>query len=426
MHIYFIIFLAALFLLFFVLFLKERQQTHSKIESEKELQVHLKTQISQLKTKKDVHLQKEITLGNQLSEQKAINKSLQQQVTEQQTQQQQIIEKNQLQYEHHSNKILEENSYKFSKQNQENIQQLLLPFKERIKDFEKKIEDTYQHESKERIGLQKEIQQILELNQTLSEQADNLTNALKSDSKAQGNWGEFILTKVLESAGLKEGIHFKNQVTITDNQGNKLRPDVILYLPEERHIIIDSKVSLTAYERHFNANTEIGRQSALKKHLRSIKQHIDELGQKKYEHCMEKSTDFVLMFIPTEPAYNLALMADSGLYDYAFRKKVILVSVSSLLATLKIIESIWRLDKQNKNAREIIEEGNKLYDKLVGFVTDMETLGNKLSGADKAYEAAMNKLSEGKGNLIRRADKMKNLGLNPTKQLNTENQKHKS
>ncbi|HLR37343.1 MAG TPA: DNA recombination protein RmuC [Chitinophagaceae bacterium] len=426
MYIYFIIFLAALFLLFFILFLKERQQTHSKIESEKELQVHLKTQISQLKTEKDVHLQKEITLGNQLSEQKAINKSLQQQVTEQQTQQKQIVEQNRLQFEHLSNKILEENSSKFSKQNQENIQQLLLPFKERIKDFEKKIEDTYQHESKERIGLQKEIQQILELNQTLSEQADNLTNALKSDSKAQGNWGEFILTKVLESAGLKEGIHFKNQVTITDNQGNKLRPDVILYLPEERHIIIDSKVSLTAYERHFNANTEIGRQSALKKHLRSIKQHIDELGQKKYERFMEKSPDFVLMFIPTEPAYNLALMADSGLYDYAFRKKVILVSVSSLLATLKIIESIWRLDKQNKNAREIIEEGNKLYDKLVGFVTDMETLGNKLSGADKAYEAAMNKLSEGKGNLIRRADKMKNLGLNPTKQLNTENQKHKS
>ncbi len=410
-----ILFLSSL--LFLYLFSREKQRNGSlkqRLEEEKE---QTAGQLSQLSEERNTFLEEKIALGNQLTEQKTINNALQKQLAEQIEYQKQLAAENRLQFEQLSNKLLNEKAEKFTRQNQQNLDQLLKPLQQRIREFEKKVEDTYQRESNERFSLQKELKRTFELNQTLSEQANNLTSALKADSKKQGNWGEFILEKILESAGLQENVHYRKQVSIYSEAGKILRPDVVLELPEHKNIIIDAKVSLTAYERYFNAAAGREQQEALRDHIRSIKGHIDELGRKKYERLLAQSPDFVLMFIPIEPAYSLALMTEPGLYDNAFHKKVILVSTSSLLATLRIIESIWRLEKQNKNAHQIIEEGNKLYEKLVGFVEDMNAIGQKLTGAQNTYELAMNKLATGKGNLIRRAKKMKELGLNPSKEL---------
>lgn len=410
-----ILFLLCLLLVY--LFSRERQRNglinlHLKEEKEQ-----FSRQISMLTEEKNTFLEEKISLGNRLAEQKTLNDTLQKQLAVQLESQKQLAVENRLQFERLSNKLLDEKAEKFTLQNQQNMDRLLKPLQEKIKAFEKKVEETYQRESNERFSLQKELKRTFELNQTLSEQANNLTNALKADSKKQGNWGEIILEKVLEAAGLQEHLHYRKQASVYDKEGRVLRPDVILDLPEHRNIIIDAKVSLTAYERYFNAESTQERQRALQDHVRSIKSHILELSGKRYERLLKQSPDFVLMFIPVEPAYSLALMKAPDLYENAFHKKVILVSASSLMATLRIIESIWRLEKQNKNAHQIIDEGNKLYDKLVGFVEDMKAIGQKLSGAQDAYGHAMNKLTDGKGNLIRRAEKMKELGLNPAKKL---------
>lgn len=409
-----LLFVICLLLLF--LYIRERQQRRAENGAMAHTLQSTQQLLEKTENEKQAFLSEKISLGNLLTEQKTINHSLQKQLEEQLLKQKELMQENRLQFEQLSNKLLEEKSEKFTRQNQKNLDQLLKPLQERIKEFEEKVEATYQRESNERFSLKNELKRTFELNQTLSQQANNLTNALRSDSKRQGNWGEFLLEKILETAGLRENLHYRKQVSFSGEYGI-LRPDVVLFLPEQKHIIIDSKVSLTAYEKYFNAEDEIQRQQDLKEHIRSVKKHIEELGRKKYERLVDRAPDFVLMFIPVEPAYSLALMAEPELYDNAFRKKVILVSVSSLLATLRIIESIWRLEKQNKNAHHIIEEGNKLYEKLAGFVADMENMGQKLNGVQNAYEQAMNKLVTGKGNLIRRAENMRKLGLNPSKQL---------
>jgi DNA recombination protein RmuC len=251
----------------------------------------------------------------------------------------------------------------------------------------------------------------------LSEQANNLTAALKTDTRKQGNWGEFLLERILEVSGLESGVHYKKQLSVGDGEGTTRRPDVVILLPENRHVVVDAKVSLTAYERYFASTDEAEQQRALKDHLRSVRSHIDELSRKSYERLFDGSPDFVLMFIPVEPAYGLAIMQDNNLFSDAFRKKVILVSVSSLLATLRIIDALWRLEKQNRNAAEIIRQGGQLYDKFVGFVEDMQSLGVKLKGAQYEFGQAFGKLTEGRGNLVRKAEQMKSLGLDTRKRL---------
>ncbi len=416
MFIYIACFLLVVCLVLIFFYSRERQRRRLETKAlEREVR-DARQQAEKKEAEKNVSLKEQIALSNQLAEQRTINQTLARQLAEQLGKQKEMLQENRFQFEQLSSKLLEEKAEKFARQNQQNLDMLLKPLQQRIKDFEKKVEDTYQRESNERFSLKTELRRTFELNQTLSEQANNLTKALRADSKKQGNWGEYLLEKILDTAGLQENLHYKKQVSFAGEQG-VLRPDVVLYLPEQKHIVIDAKLSLTAYERYFNAEEEVQRQLALQEHIRSVKKHIEELGRKKYERLVERAPDFVLMFIPIEPAYSLALMKEPELYDNAFRKKVILVSVSSLLATLRVIESIWRLEKQNKNAHLIIEEGNKLYDKLAGFVSDMETMGQKLSGVQNAFEQAMNKLKTGRGNLIRRAEKMKHLGLNPAKQL---------
>lgn len=345
------------------------------------------------------------------------NKFLEEKISTEKENTNQLQEKFKTAFENLANQILENKSEKFTRQNQVNLENLLQPFQERIREFEKKVDETYDKESKQRFTLEKEVQRLYELNQTLSKEANNLTNALKADTKKQGNWGEMILERILEASGLQKGLHYFLQESVREEDGKIKRPDVTIALPENKRIIVDSKVSLTAYERYCSAADNEERLVALKAHVQSVKNHIDELSGKDYEGLYQNSPDFVLLFIPVEPAFSAALMADNSLYEYAFRKRVILVSISTLLATLRIIDSMWRLEKQNKNAEEIVRQGAALYDKFAGFVEDLKAIGKSLEQTRDAYESAMNKLSTGRGNLISRAGNMRRLGLDTKKEL---------
>lgn len=317
--------------------------------------------------------------------------------------------------------ILDDKTQKFTAVNNQNMETILGPLKTRIDEFQKKVESTYNADSTERIRLEEQVKNLVLLNQTLSTEAKNLTNALKSDTKKQGNWGEMVLERILQYSGLERGIHYTTQTAITDDDGKLKKPDVIVNLPDNKYVVIDSKMSLTAYERFFSTDDELEKAIHLKSHLQSIKDHIDELSDKNYHELhKDKSPDFVLMFIPVEPAFSLAFMNDGTLYDYAFKRKIIVVSVSTLLSSLKIIESMWKLDKQNRNAAEIVKRGSALYDKFVGFVDDMNKMKTNLKIVNDTFESGYNKLQSGRGNLIKQAEDLKRLGLDTKKSIPTE------
>lgn len=345
------------------------------------------------------------------------NKYLQIQLNGEKERLQQVHKEFSIQFENTAQQLLHRISGNFMEQNKTKIDDVLKPLSEKIDSFRSSIQQSMVAETSQRAALKTELERLLELNQTLSKEANNLTKALKADTKKQGNWGEMILERVLEASGLEKGVHYKTQDTQRDDAGQLRKPDLLLQLPEERQIIIDSKVSLKAYEEYCSAENEDDRKYALKMHIQSVKNHVNELSQKAYHRLYQNTTDFVLLFIPIEPAYALAVMQEEDLYDYAFRRKIILVSVPSLLATLRIIENMWRLDKQNKNAEEIVKQGSALYDKFVGFVEDLATVGEQLKRSSSAYEQAMNKLTAGHGNLVGRAEKMRKLGLNNKKEL---------
>jgi DNA recombination protein RmuC len=374
-------------------------------------------QLASMRAERDAYLAEKIALATSLAEATTRNEGLQQQLQNQEAELRRAQEYLRKEFESLAARLLEEKSEKFTRQNQLNIENLLKPLRERIKDFEKKVEDAYNQEARERFSLQKELNRMHDLNRTLSEQADNLTRALKSDTKKQGNWGEVLLERILEVCGLEEGVHYKRQLAVPGPSGKTLRPDVVVLLPEDRQVVIDAKVSLTAYEKYCSSTEEALRAQALRDHLRSVRGHIEELSDKSYERLFEQSPDFVLMFIPVEPACALAMAEDTELFSMAFRKKVILVSVSSLLATLRIVDAMWRLEKQNRNAAEIIRQGSALYDKFAAFVEDMQSLGQKLEAARQEYDQAFGKLSSGRGNLVRRAEQMRSLGLDTRRQL---------
>ncbi|MHB1921019.1 MAG: DNA recombination protein RmuC [Chitinophagaceae bacterium] len=356
-------------------------------------------------------------LTSNLASSNTRNGFLSRQLEEQKADMVQLYEKNNSTFQNLANEILEKESAKFTLQNQVNMQNLLQPLGEKIRDFEKRVEENNTLSSKERFSLQREVQRLYELNQTLSQEASNLTRALKADTKKQGNWGEVILERILETSGLQRSIHYLTQDAKQDEEGRLKKPDVTILLPENKMVIIDSKVSLTAYERFCSAEEEPQRQLALRGHLESVRKHVEELSQKDYPSLYEKSADFVLMFIPIEPAYGLALQQDPELYDYAFKRHIIIVSVFTLLATLRMIESMWRLDSQNKNAAEIVRQGSALYDKFVGFADDLKDIGKYINLTQKNYEEALSKLQTGKGNLISSAERMRRLKLNNKKEI---------
>jgi DNA recombination protein RmuC len=314
--------------------------------------------------------------------------------------------------------ILEDKSKRFTEQNKENLDGLLIPLREKLKDFQDKVEQTYDKESKERLTLQQEIRRLAELNAQISQDAVNLTRALKGDVKTQGAWGEFVLEKVLESSGLRLNEEYTVQGNFANAEGDRYRPDVVINLPEKRHIVVDSKVSLTAYERACSADDDLERELALKQHVLSVRTHVATLSAKNYQTLYGlKSLDFVLMFIAVESASMAALQAERELFTDALQKNVLIVSPSNLIGILRTIAYIWRHEYQNRNAQEIAKQCAALYDKFVGFVGDLDEVGRKLAATQKSYDDARGKLSTGRGNLIRQAEKIRALGVRPSKSL---------
>jgi DNA recombination protein RmuC len=324
----------------------------------------------------------------------------------------------QQQFENLANKIMEEKSKKFIEQNQENMGNILNPLRDRIKDFQEKVDKAYGTESAERNTLKGEIKKLVEMNQKISQEANNLATALKGDNKKQGNWGEIILEKVLERSGLEKGREYELQYSTTDTEGNRQQPDVVVFLPGEKHIIIDSKVSLIAYEAVVNAETEEERQIQLARHIASVKKHIEDLGKKNYQSLGEfNSPDFVLLFMPIESSFSLAVQADNELFNYAWDRKIVIVSPSTLLATLHTVASMWTQEKQARNVFEIAEESGKLYDKFCGLIEDLIMVGSRMDSAKKSYEDAMKKVSTGPGNIVKRIENIRKLGAKTTKSL---------
>ncbi|SOD19952.1 DNA recombination protein RmuC [Pedobacter xixiisoli] len=316
-----------------------------------------------------------------------------------------------LEFSNIANKILDEKSAKFTAQNQTNLDQILNPLKANIKSFEEKVDKVYQTEAAERSQLKGVIFQLMDQSKQIQTDANNLTKALKGDNKKQGSWGEIILERVLETSGLVKDREYSIQKSLNSSEGERFQPDVVINLPDDKNLIIDAKISLLAYERMISAELEEEKTHYLKQHLLSIKSHIDGLSAKNYQHLYAiNSPDFVLLFIPIEASFSVTVQADTELFNYAWNKKVVLVSPTTLLATLRTIASIWKVDRQNKNVFEIAEEAGALYDKFVGFLEDMQKIGKHLEQTQKAHDDAFKKLQYGSGNLIGKVEKIKKLG----------------
>lgn len=331
-----------------------------------------------------------------------------------------------LEFENLSNRIFKSRSEEFRQLNADHLQQLLQPLTGTIKDFKQQVEQAYSTEAKERFSLGERIKELVELNNRLSEEAGNLTRALKGDSKVQGNWGEMILERLLEASGLVEGEHYVRQEFIKNEQGEallneesgqKMQPDIIVRFPDQRELIIDSKVSLTAFAAYTAASDKEEQQTCLKAHLRSVRAHVDELSLKDYSHYDDKAPDFVVMFIPTEGAYLLAIQGDPQLWEYAYNKKVVIMSPTNLISALRLSLDLWKREYQAKNVQEIIRRGTLLYEKIVGFTDTYLAIGDRLKALQNDYDRALNQLSDGNGSLVRQADRLQKMGLTPKKKI---------
>lgn len=330
----------------------------------------------------------------------------------------QAREQLQLEFRHLAQRIFDDNSQRFGSQQQEKLQGLLQPLRQQLGDFRQRVDDVYDKEARDRRGLQEQIEHLKTLNLQMSQDALNLTQALKSETKTQGNWGELVLERVLEQSGLRQGYEYQVQFSARGDDGRRYQPDVIIHLPEQKDIVVDAKVSLVAYERYCSADSAAARQQALNEHLLSVRRHIKGLSDKGYENLPELRTlDFVLLFIPIEAAFMSAVEEDPELFANAFERNILLVSPSTLLVTLRTINNIWRYEKQNLNALEIARRGGELYDKFVGFVESLEEVGRHLQQARNAYDRAHKRLSSGKGNLVNRVTELKALGVRGKKQL---------
>lgn len=390
----------------------------------KEREQELKEELARLSAEKEVLQKDVIEYIRQSAEAKALLQSREGQLR---VQQEELLDmRNQLNKDFQilANQILEEKTVRFTDVNKTNMEAILKPLSEKLVEFKAKVEETYDKESKQRFSLEERIRELVALNNQISEDANNLTKALKGNNKVQGNWGEMILESILEKSGLKKGEEYFAQEFITDEDGNRVRneqqnymqPDIVVAYPGGRKIIIDSKVSLSAYVRYVEAETDDIRVISEKEHILSIKQHIDELSRKSYQDYVE-SLDFVMMFIPTEPAYILAMQLDSGLWDYAYRKRILLISPTNLIASLKVVSDLWKREYQSRNAIEIAKRGAALYDKFAGFVETLQDVGKNIERSQKSYDKAFSQLKEGNGNLIRQAEMLKELGVKAQKEL---------
>ena len=389
--------------------LKEQSQIE-KTTLEKQLQ-------NTIQEKEKIRNEKE-AINIQLTKKEVDFENLWQRNKEQKEEVEQLQEKFTKEFENLANKILEEKSNKFTEQNKENMKNILTPLQEKIQLFEKKVDDTHKESIDHHATLREQIINLSALNAQMSKETLNLTKALKGDSKMQGNWGELVLERVLEKSGLEKDREYYVQQSHTNEEGQRVFPDVVINLPDGKKMIVDSKVSLTAYEKFINEEDDSLRNGYLKEHVNSIKRHVEQLGDKNYQDLYQiESPDFVLLFIPMEPAFAMALNEDTTLYNKAFEKNIVIVTPSTLLATLRTIDSMWANQKQQENAFEIARQAGALYDKFEGFVADLIKIGKKIDESKVEYQGAMNKLVEGKGNLIISVEKLKKMGAKAKKAL---------
>jgi DNA recombination protein RmuC len=375
----------------------DKSSLQSELKTEREKSEKLNSEYSSLKSDYS-------NLQTKLSEQKAEIEELQQKFTKE--------------FENLANRIFDDKTKRFSEQSKTNLAEILNPLKERITEFQSKVEETNKESIKGNASLREQLSMLKDMNQQITQEAKNLTEALKGQSKTQGNWGEFILESILEKSGLVKGREYVVQESLTSESGKRFQPDVIIKLPENKSIIIDSKVSLVGYERFVSSEDENEKQLALREHINSIRSHIKSLSSKNYQNLYQlESLDFVLMFMPIEPAFALAVQNDPSIFNDAFEMNIVIVSPSTLLATLRTISSIWRQENQNKNALEIARQAGSLYDKFVNFYNDLLDVGKRMDSAKDSYENAMKKIHDGRGNLISGVEKIKQLGAKTSKTM---------
>ncbi|NVN96157.1 MAG: DNA recombination protein RmuC [Bacteroidetes bacterium] len=388
--------------------IKNAQNTIAYIENEKET---IKALLAAEQEKSDL-------LGNRITKAEVEYRNVVEKLNTQKAELEEIQKKFTTEFENIANKILKQNSQEFTSTNQKNISEILNPLKEKIQLFEQKVQETHIQGVRDNTSLREEVKKLYELNSKISEEANNLTKALKGDNKKQGNWGEMVLERILERSGLIKGEEYETQFTARNDHNEILRPDVVIKLPDNKHIIIDSKVSLIAYEQYVNAEAIEDKEKFSKLHIDSLKSHVKGLSEKSYASSDAFNTpDFVLMFLPIESSFSIAIQQDIELFNFAWDKRVVIVSPSTLLATLKTVESIWKREKQTQNAIEIATEGGKLYDKFASLVDDLKRLGNQLDTVQKTYQEANKKLHTGSGNLIGRVEKLRQLGAKNTKSI---------
>jgi len=374
--------------------------------------VRLKTeQLQQVQSELSQQLEIANNRGLELAIVSTVNKNITEKLENQKNEIENLQKRLTIEFENIANKILKERSDDFTISNHKNLSEILNPLKERIQLFEKKVDETYDKELRDKISLREEVRKLTELNTRVSEEANNLTKALKGDVKKQGNWGEVILERVLERSGLTKGQEYEREVVVEGADLSVQRPDVIIHLPDNKHIVIDSKVSLVAYERLMSADTEEQRVAFLKDHISSLRNHVRLLGDKNYQNAQNINTpDFVLMFLPIEASFSVAVQGDSEIFAYAWERKIVIVSPTTLLATLRTISSIWKQENQTKNAQEIARLSGTLYDKFIGFTEDMARIKVNIDRTSGAYDDALRKMKDGSGNIIKTAEKIKELG----------------
>ncbi len=396
----------------------EKASLEEKINGLTQQIEQLKNQINQTVQEREAIRTEKEALSIQLSKKETDFENLWERNKEQKEEVEKLQEKFTKEFENLANKILEEKTNKFTEQNKENLKNILTPLQDKIQLFEKKVEDTHKESIDYHAALRQQILGLREMNEQMSKETLNLTKALKGDSKMQGNWGELILERVLEKSGLEKGREYEVQQSFTTEEGNRVFPDVVINLPDGKKMVVDSKVTLTAYERYINEEDDNVKSQYLKEHVIALKRHVDQLSEKNYQDLYQmESPDFVLLFIPIESAFALALNEDTTLYNKAFEKNIVIVTPSTLLATLRTIDSMWTNQKQQENALEIARQAGALYDKFEGLVTDLLKIGKKMDEAKIEYQGAMNKLVDGKGNLITSVEKLKKMGAKAKKSI---------
>jgi len=375
-------------------------------------------EVNELKTSLENERNKYLELNSDYHKVTTQNKNLEEKLENHKKEIEQLQEKFSTEFKNIANEILEDKSRRFTEQNQQNLKNILDPLRENISEFRKRVDEIHASDTKSYSELNTHLKNLQELNQRMSDEAENLTKALKGDTKVMGSWGEYVLESILEKSGLVKDDHYYIQKSFSDETGKKLRPDVIIKLPDQKSIIIDSKVSLVAYEKYSSSENEVEKEKAVKEHILSLRGHIKGLSAKEYQNIVGLNPpDFVLMFVPIEPAFSLAVQKDPTIFNDAFENNIVIVSPSTLLATLRTIENIWRRESQNKNALEIARRSGALYDKFVGFIEDLDKVGERINQADSAFRDAKNKLSDGRGNILRSIQSIKELGAKASKSL---------